>query len=149
DLLVDTKEIGQNGLHGTNVSASQKITNLAMWRTFTFASGAFPEDLSAYKIDDVNMVPRLDWINWRAQLSERKVVRNPTFADYTIQYPIYKESSQFFPPTTSIKYALDDAWYIMKGKKQIFEMYLAHAKVLADDTAKFRGEGFSSGDKYI
>ncbi len=149
DLLVDTKEIGQNGTYRGYVSASQRIQNLPKWRTFIFASGAFPEDLSNCKIDEENLIPRYDWGNWVAQLNGKTSVRKPTFGDYTIQHPIYKESSQFFPPTTSIKYALEDAWYIMKGKKQIFEMYLAHAKVLADDRSKFYGEQFSFGDKYI
>lgn len=149
DLLVDTKEIGANGSYQAYVNASQKIHNLSKWRTFTFASGAFPADLSHCKLDEENFIPRLDWENWAAQLASKNVVRKPTFADYTIQHPIYKESSQFFHPTASIRYALGDAWYIMKGKKQKFEMYLAHAKLLADDHTKFSGEGFSYGDKFI
>ena len=149
DLLVDTKEIGANGSYQTYVNASQKIRNLSKWRTFTFASGAFPADLSHCKLDEENFIPRRDWENWAAQLGAKNVARKPTFADYTIQHPIYKESSQFFPPTASIRYALGDAWYIMKGKKQKFEMYLAHAKLLADDQTKFCGEGFSFGDKFI
>jgi hypothetical protein len=149
DLLVDAKEIGENGAYGRYVRASQQIANLANWRAFIFASGAFPADLSNCKIDEENLIPRLDWSNWRAQLNQKNGMRKPTFADYTIQHPIYKESSQFFHPTASIRYALADSWYIMKGKKQKFEMYLAHAKLLADDRAKFCGEGFSCGDKYI
>lgn len=149
DLLVDTKEFGPNGAYSKYVIASQKIMNLSKWRTFIFASGAFPADMSACKIDEENLIPRLDWRNWLAQLKGENIIRRPTFADYTIQYPIYNESSQFFPPTTSIKYTLEDSWYIMKGKKQKFELYLANAKLLADDKDKFCGEGFSAGDKYI
>jgi hypothetical protein len=149
DLLVDTKEIGQNGVYGTYVKASQKIPNLPNWRTFIFASGAFPADMSAYDIQDENLIPRLDWRYWRDQLNEKNVIRKPSFADYTIQYPIYKESSQFFPPTTTIKYALEDTWYIMKGRKQIFEMYLAHANQLVKERGRFCGEEFSFGDRYI
>lgn len=149
DLLVDTKEIGQNGSYRTYVNASQKIQNLLKWRTFIFASGAFPADLSDCKIDEENLIPRFDWENWVTQLNGKTIVRKPAFADYTIQHPIYKESSQFFPPTTSIRYALENAWYIMKGRKKKFELYLANAKLLADDGSKFYGEKFSAGDKYI
>jgi len=149
DLLVDTKEIEQNGVYAKNVKASQQIPNLSNWRTFIFASGAFPADMSAYDIEDENLIPRLDWRYWRDQLNEKNVSRKPTFADYTIQYPIYKESSQFFPPTTTIKYALEADWYIMKGKKQIFEMYLAHANQLVKEEGRFCGEEFSFGDRYI
>jgi len=149
DLLVDTKEIGQNGAYRNYVNASQEIHNLPKWRTFIFASGAFPEDLSTCKIDEENLIPRLDWRNWVNQLSGKNLVRKPAFADYTIQHPIYKESSQFFHPTTSIRYALEDAWYIMKGRKQKFELYLANAKLLADDRTRFYGGDFSYGDKFI
>lgn len=149
DLLVDTKEIREDGSYAAYVSASQRVHNLSRWRTFIFASGAFPEDLMRYKIDDENLVPRVDWKNWLNQLRGGSKARKPTFADYTIQHPIYKETSQFFHPTTSIRYTLSDAWLIMKGRKQKFELYLANAKLLADDRGRFFGDRFSYGDKYI
>jgi hypothetical protein len=148
DLLVDTKEIGV-GAYAGYVNASRKIYNLPKWRTFIFASGAFPSDLLKYKIDEENLIPRDDWKNWLDQMSGNGEIRKPTFADYTIQHPIYKESSQFFHPTTSIRYTLDNEWLIMKGRKQKFELYLANAKLLADDKTRYCGSGFSSGDKYI
>ena len=37
----------------------------------------------------------------------------------------------------------------MKGKKRKFAMYLASAKLLADDKTRFSGDAFSFGDKYI
>jgi hypothetical protein len=149
DLLVDTKEIEDGSTYAVYAKASQQINNLPKWRTFIFASGAFPSDLLKYKIDEENLIPRLDWKYWLAQLGGDHKVRNPTFADYTIQHPIYKESSQFFHPTTSIRYALKDEWLIMKGRKQKFELYLANARLLADDPSRFFGSGFSFGDKYI
>jgi hypothetical protein len=148
DLLVDTKEIGI-GSYDSYVNASQKIYNLPKWRTFIFASGAFPSDLMKYKIDEDNLVPRADWEKWLDQGEGGNGVRKPTYADYTIQHPIYKESSQFFHPTTSIRYTLENEWLIMKGRKQKFALYLANAKLLADDKGRFYGSGFSFGDKYI
>lgn len=149
DLLVDTKEIEGGGAYASYVNASQEIYNLPKWRAFIFASGAFPEGLMKYKIDEENLIPRLDWKNWLRQISGKNGLRKPSFADYTIQHPIYKESSQFFHPTTSIRYTLNDEWLIMKGRKQKFELYLANAKLLADDRARFFGDRFSFGDKYI
>jgi len=149
DLLVDIKDInGNNGKYSKYANLSQEIYNLTNWRTFTFASGAFPVDLTAYKIDEENIVPRLDWDNWIDQSRNKKLRRYPSFADYTIQHPIYKESSQFFSPSTSIKYTLENDWLIMKGKKGRFDLYLANAKLLSDDD-RFFGESFSYGDKYI
>lgn len=150
DLLVDIKETKENGdKYLKYLDLSQKIPNLQKWRTFIFASGSFPEDLSHCKLDEENLIPRIDWKSWREHIENRKLKRKPSLADYTIQHPIYKESSQFFPPTSSIKYTLDNEWLIMKGKKQKFELYLASAAELVKDERYYYGESFSDGDKYI
>lgn len=149
DLLVDIKETEENDNKCSKyLDLSQAISNLLKWRTFTFASGSFPEDLSQCKLDEENLIPRIDWTSWKEYVSGKTLKRKPTFADYTIRHPIYKESSQFYHPTTSIKYTLEDTWLVMKGKKQRFEMYLANAKLLSEDP-RFYKENFSYGDKYI
>lgn len=148
DLLVDIKETENNGdKYSKYIGFSQNIPNLAKWRTFIFASGSFPENLSECKLDEENLMPRIDWKSWRENVN-KKLQRKPAFADYTIQHPIYKEVTQFFPPTSSIKYTLEENWLIMKGKKQKFELYLASAAELVKDK-RFYGENFSDGDKYI
>jgi len=149
DLLIDIKEIGENGdKYIRYLGLSQKIQNLLKWRTFIFASGAFPKDLSECKIDEENLIPRLDWINWMDQVNNKNLKRKPTFSDYTIQHPIYQEAVQFFHPTTSIKYTLENEWLIMKGERQKYEKYLASAALLVNDK-RFYGENFSKGDEYI
>lgn len=149
DLIVDIKETEKNGdKYARYFSLSQNIKNLTKWRTFIFASGSFPENLSECKFDEENIIPRIDWIGWKKRTSDKKLKRMPTFSDYTIQHPVYRESSQFFHPTSSIKYTLENEWLIMKGKKQKFELYLANAAELKKDK-RFYGEGYSDGDKYI
>lgn len=149
DLLVDIKETGVNGdKYIKYFNLSQSIPQLPKWRTFIFASGSFPEDLSKCKLDEENLIPRIDWTSWERDANIIKMRRKPAFADYTIQYPIYKEATQFYPPTTSIKYTLDNDWLIMKGQKQRYDKYLASAALLAEDD-RFYGENFSDGDKYI
>jgi len=149
DVIVDIKEIGKNDqVYEKYFDLSQEITNLKKYRTFIFASGAFPEDLSECKIDEENPISRLDWINWKNKVNNNGLTRKPTFSDYTIQHPVYRESVQFFPPTTSIKYSLSNEWLIMKGKKQKFDKYLANAALLVDDD-RFYGDSFSDGDRYI
>ena len=47
DLLIDIKETGENGnKYAKYFNLSQTISTLSKWRTFIFAGGAFPEDLS-------------------------------------------------------------------------------------------------------
>ena len=148
DLLVDIKETQGNGdKYAKYFGLSQKMPHLLSWRTFIFASGSFPEDLSKCRIDEENLIPRLDWTSWKKN-AKKGIQRKPTFSDYTIQYPIYKEATQFFAPTTSIKYTLEDEWLIMKGQKQKYEQYLASAAELVKDPRYF-GENFSYGDKFI
>ena len=149
DLLVDIKETEKNGdKYAKYLKLSQSIANLLRWRTFIFASGAFPEDLSECKLDEENLIPRTDWKSWKKHVASKELQRKPAFADYTIQHPIYKEATQFFHPTTSIKYTLKEDWLIMKGQKQKFDKYLASAALLVKDE-RFYGEDFSCGDEYI
>jgi hypothetical protein len=150
DLLVDIKETAENTDKFIKYfELSQKIPNLLKWRTFIFASGTFPKDLSGCKHDEENFIPRLDWKNWKDQVVSNNLTRKPSFSDYTIQYPIYNDSVQFFHPTASIKYTLENEWLIMKGQRQKFEQYLANAELLVRDNQKFYGKDFSFGDKYI
>ncbi len=149
DLLVDIKETEENSnKYLRYLYLSQKIHQLSKWRTFIFAAGSFPKDLSECKFAEENLIPRIEWISWKDSLNDRKLRRKPTFADYTIQHPIYEEATQFYPPTTSIKYTLEENWLIMKGKKQRHELYLASAASLVKDN-RYCGENFSSGDSYI
>lgn len=149
DLLVDIKETAEyDNKFIKYFELSQQIPNLLKWRTFIFASGIFPKDLSGFKKDEENLIPRLDWKNWKDQVVSNNLKRAPAFADYTIQYPIYDDNVQFFPPTASIKYTLENEWLIMKGEKQKFAQYLASAAVLVKDQ-KYYGENFSFGDRYI
>ena len=150
DLLIDLKEINEEGgSYQRFMSASQSIEKLLDWRNLIFASGAFPEDMTKCTIDDMNKLPRFDWINWYNNVSSGRLLRNPIFSDYTIRHPIYRESLQFFAPTTTIKYTSEKEWFVMKGKKQKFELYLANAYLLLADTSIFYGESFSYGDQYI
>ena len=151
DLLIDVKAISEKaGVYLQYVSFTQQIKNLNKWRNFIFSSGAFPEDLSECKFGDPSFLSRFDWINWVEYFKNKstELTRIPTFSDYTIRNPIFKESLQFYHSTTSIKYTLEDTWMVMKGKVREYELYLASANLLAN-SEHFSGEDFSAGDKFI
>jgi hypothetical protein len=131
------------------MNASQKIENLSGWRSFIFASGSFPDSLSACKYDESTSLPRFDWKNWLHHIKEKKLLRDPLFADYAIRNPIFNSALQYYNSTTSLKYTLEDDWLIMKGKVHKYEDYLVNAKLLVEDTNYFYGEEFSWGDKNI
>lgn len=149
DLLIDLKEKDDEYLK--LIALSQKIPNLQEWRTFIFASGAFPTDLTKCELGE-NYIPRSDWNNWIGQINSKKLQRYPSFADYTILHPIQKESVRFFSPSASIRYTLKDEWLVMRGQKGKTVQYLANAQLLSQDqkfNGKFRGADFSFGDNYI
>ncbi len=150
DLLVDIKGIEEgDGKFDKFIKLSQSLSNIKKWRSFIFASGAFPKNLSECRVDEDNPIARIDWNQWLNFLNNKKLQRNPSFADYTIQHPIYLEATQFFSPTTSIKYTLEDRWIVMKGKKQKYKYYLANANILSKDDDFYFGKDFSFGDKFI
>ena len=149
DLLVDIKETeDDSSKYIKYLDLSQNISNLTKWRTFIFASGSFPKNLSKCRIDEENLIPRIEWKSWKEQINCKKIKRKPSFADYTIQHPIYEEVTQFYHPTSSIKYTLEDDWLIMKGQRQKYEDYLANANLLVKEK-RYYGENFSFGDEYI
>jgi len=147
-LIVDLKDVTDENTYALLASAAQGITHLNEWSSFILASGAFPVDLSQYRLEDDNEIIRHDWLNWKKHVATGPH-RIPTFADYGIRHPIYVESSLLLFPTASIKYTLSGKWKLIKGQKQKYENYLAGAAIIEGDKTIFYGKDFSAGDSYI
>ncbi len=145
DLLVDFQVVDEK--YRTLVDLLSKIPNLIKWRTFTVGSGAFPVDLSEFEIGE-NYRERSDWKNWTNQAIYAKILRKPSFADYTILHPVGTEAAQFFSPSASIRYTLEDRWLVMRGQKGKRQQYLANARLISG-LPIFCGADFSKGDEYI
>lgn len=147
-LVVDLKDLTDTNEYLRYAQIAQSITQLHSWGNFILASGAFPVDLSAYKLADDNEIVRRDWLNWNSHI-DTNPQRPPTFSDYGIRHPVYVESSLLLFPTASLKYTLSDRWKLIKGQKHKFEQYLAAAYLISADDTIFYGENFSTGDTYI
>lgn len=150
DLLVDLKNTDEECLKLSDWCG--RIPNISKWRTFTVASGAFPPDLAALSVD-IHFIPRSDWSAWFDQRS-KKLPRRPSFADYTIQHPIYKEPVRGSNPSASIRYTLRDRWMIMRGQALRGKNTKGHAQYpavarLVSGNPEFFGADFSFGDRYI
>lgn len=134
--------------------ACQRLPSLSRWRTFTIVSGAFPEDLRGMTPGE-HELPRRDWQAWRDQVTAHPPLpRLPSYGDYVIAHPVFKEPSPGLNPSASIRYAAEDYWVIMRGEAIRNDdgpgllQYPANASLLCD-RPEFRGEAFSSGDQYI
>ena len=146
--LKDASEVGDYSDYKRMVDASQQLLNLPKWKGFILSAGSFPLDLSECKIDQDNFLARNDWAYWKKQYGRDDLNRIPTFSDYGIRHPIYVESYQFREPTASVKYTLEDKWWVVKGKKREYKYFLGAAALLSTDKS-FYGATFSNGDKYI
>lgn len=150
DLIIDLKYLDDQmkTSYKKLFIASQSIYNISKWRSFTFASGSFPIDVSKHKVDDLGSEPRFDWTLWSNASNEKGLVRKPIFGDYTIRNPIHSDALVFLQSSATLKYTVENEWKIFRGQKQKNEQYLGHANLLVSETY-FYGENFSFGDKYI
>jgi hypothetical protein len=130
-----------------------RVPVLNSWRTLTVASGAFPKDLQQHKDPGRHTLPRNDWLAWR-RLDTKSLKRQPSFADYTVQWGRYAEPKDRCNPSASIRYTLSEEWVVMRGEG-IFNkdgpgpaQWPANA-ILLRESKDFYNAGFSAGDAYI
>lgn len=129
---------------------------LKRWRTFTVLAGSFPPDLIELKKPGQYEIPRDEWTQWVSQTQQGPALpRRPTFGDYTIQHPFYKEPVEGANPSASIRYACDTYWIIMRGQAlrkrdggTRHAQYPANAELLCA-RKEFAGAHYSVGDEYI
>jgi hypothetical protein len=153
DLIVDFQTIDQ--YVPTFKTLCKCLPSINKWRNFIVASGAFPEDLSELRKNDIYRIPRSDWISWRDQVTAiTHAKRLPVYSDYTIQYPLYKDRKGPLNISASIRYTADECWVIMRGESIFAEdgpgtaQWPANALLLREQT-EYCGDTFSYGDSYI
>lgn len=129
------------------------VPDVELWRTFTFASGAFPKNLTDFKVGQ-HLHPRSDWLLWRRLLGRQNLVRKPTFADYTIQHGRFLEPPPSPNISASIRYTAKENWVIMRGEGLRNKggpghaQYPANAQLLCE-RPEYCGRDFSYGDRYV
>jgi hypothetical protein len=115
DLLVDYQAAKASQPDLKTLCAS--LPQLSKWRSFIVLIGAFPIDLQELEKNRRHTVPRDDWLFWHNQVRTLpRGTRRPTFGDYTIQHPIYKEPPGNANPSASIRYTHSEYWVIMRGE---------------------------------
>jgi len=131
----------------------KKIPNLGQWRTFTLIGSAFPSSMGEVK-QGSTIKPRSEWILYKilAASLEKAGIRLPTFGDYGINHPnILMLDMRPIKPASTVRYATDDAWYIVKGpnvRDNGYGQYRQHCQTVID-SGLYSGPEFSEGDAYI
>ena len=144
-----------NGSHPDLKTLCASLPQLSKWRSFIVLVGAFPKDLQKLEKNRRHNLQRDDWLFWRNQVRTLpRDTRRPTFGDYTIQHPVYREPPENSNPSASIRYTHSEYWVIMRGEGLCHKgsagnaQYPAEAQLLCG-MDEFCGAGFSSGDQYI
>lgn len=152
DLLLDYEIVDDTP--PSLAAACERLPNLPRWRTFTIASGAFPENLTGMRVGE-HVLPRRDWRAWRDQVTAHPPLpRLPAYGDYTIQYPVFREPGFGLNFSASIRYSAEEDWVIMRGEGVRnddgpgYSQWPANATLLCERT-EYQGEDFSVGDRYI
>jgi hypothetical protein len=143
-----------------------KVPYLNDWRTFTLLGTSFPESMGSVKKGG-EIVPRHEWKLYKMLVTVLKKTgrRLPAFGDYAINHPkVLELDMRQVNPSATIRYTIDDGWYIIKGekvkkdkkdegekvkdKKYGFEQYRDLSKSIINSKYYF-GPTFSWGDDYI
>jgi hypothetical protein len=130
-----------------------RVPHLNEWLTFTYASGAFPQDLSMFTVGQ-HLHPRTDFISWSEYSKAGSIRRLATFGDYTIQHGRFREPPPSPNISASIRYTHEFNWIIMRGEGLRNKggpghaQYPANAQLLCS-RSEYCGAAFSYGDNYI
>ena len=121
-------------------------------RSFTIASTAFPSSMGAVR-KSINIIERSEWLFYLEYLSQvEKGEAEPIFGDYVIAHPkLLTLDMRTVTPAASLRYTIDDAWYIDKGnsvREKGFGQYKKICKKLVM-SKHFMGAHYSKADNHI
>ena len=123
DLILDLGAVADMIAHG--VSALTRafladVPDLKRWRTVSIVACAFPLSMRGVGRHAHKEVDRCEWLSWRDDIYAYQQVcgRTLVFGDYVIQHPAGVENfdPRTMPVSATIRYALDDAWILIKGE---------------------------------
>jgi len=156
DLIIDLGAPNFLPLDGFSMVIQQIVSKLPYlndWRTFTVLSTSFPATMAGIKKGG-EVVTRHEWQLYKILVADlRKAkLRLPTFGDHTISHPqVLDMDMRLLKPNATIKFTIDDGWYIVKGnnvKDYGYEQFHGLSEqVLAFH--HYRDSTFSWGKEYI
>lgn len=123
DLILDLGAVADMIAHG--VSALTRafladVPELTRWRTVAIVACAFPLSMRGIGRHAHKEVDRSEWLSWRDEIHAHQQVcgRTLVFGDYVIQHPAGVEGfdPRIMPVSATVRYALDDAWLLVKGE---------------------------------
>lgn len=153
DLDAPANFIPVSGFAKLLVAVVNRLPNINRWRTFTLIGTSFPQTMGALHFGP-QLVKRYEWIAYKelATALSHKDQRVPTFGDYAICHPeVLRMDMRIVKPAASLRYTIDDHWYILKGKN-IHNYGLKQYRRICEylvSSSYFTGRNTSTGDAYI
>lgn len=138
DLLIDAGHVAEfdpGSFAGYLSQILQANVPGSTWRSVTLASSSAPKDFGQLG-PGVTVVPRVDWLTWRNLSQHGKPI---DYADFGISHRDLTEppGMAMAAATVSVRYAVDDNWVMVKGKRTtgasglpMSDQYRAHARTL-------------------
>lgn len=151
-IVVDLRENCKNDIYEKSISfirgLNDEVGGVGFW---AISSGAFPKDMSMFRIDDPyekQRIERVDFLNWKKNNAESKDGPRIIFSDYTIRHPIYDPMIERHQSSCTIKYTKEEYWQILRGSANKRIHYVYNAYLLASHS-DFSGKNHCAGDVYI
>jgi hypothetical protein len=155
DLVLDLRAANFTPLDGLATlihTTMLDATSFAAARSLTIVSSAFPGSM-ANVTGPMQIWPRLEWSLYKKLIDEASEgSRLPAFGDYVISPPdLVTGDMRILKPSASIRYAIDDAWIIIKGpnvRDNGYGQYKGHCNSVVNATG-YLGAAFSAGSDYV
>lgn len=121
-------------------------------RSFTIAATSFPDTMGKLKKGH-QTIERSEWLLYNTLLAKfNESEQAIQFGDYGIAHPsLPAQDMRLLKPAASLRYTIDDAWYIGKGTNVRDNGYGQYADICSSliDSGHFLGKSYSDGDSYI
>jgi len=155
DVILDLGAIMPNEVNELRMMVTSMISelpNVDEWRTISVAATAMPENVTL-DMDrfSIKRIPRAEWTLWNAVAHEYDLPRIPSFSDYGVTHPRYRDVDwREVSLGGKIKYSAEGTWVIVKGRKLegAGDQFHALAMKLIGEP-EFRSSDFSWGDEKI
>jgi len=145
-----------NGFSKIIQTIIERLPHLNVWRTLMLLGTSFPETMGSIKKGE-EIVPRYEWQLYKILIADfrKDGIRLPSFGDYAINHPkVLERDMRKVKPSATIRYTIDDGWYIVKGENvrdkkygKFKQYYKLSNQVLT--SGYYCGSHFSWGDDYI
>ncbi|MDR6942731.1 beta family protein [Mucilaginibacter pocheonensis] len=116
-LIIDYSYIEEQTVDTAISSADALLRHISLgdYLAIILAAGSFVKDLSLIPPDSVESLIRYEWDMWNEITSDDTMAEFLSYSDYATRYPIYDDSVQSFPGSSSIRYTSKSHFVILRG----------------------------------